>query len=165
MANLPLIKNIFINMKYCFILSSQFFKYCKILLLRPGCIYKGQILWAYIQGKGKQFNLQSVKLTFLSFQYKAHISKLFTLCYMWNMLKVNNKDTRVCKVNNKVKYKDPVDVILTSLLLFLNTFHFLLQCFHCWLWSINCWLRLLFVVLMLCACWNEFRQSFHLWKN
>ena len=41
------------------------------------------------------------------------------------MFKVNNKDTRKRKVNNKVKNKDTVDVVLASLLLTLNTFHFL----------------------------------------
>ena len=50
---------------------------------------------------------------------------------MWNMFKVNNKDTRIHKVNDKVKNKDTVDVVLASLLLTLTTFHFLLQCFYC----------------------------------
>ena len=48
-----------------------------------------------------------------------------------NMFKVNNKDTRICKVNDKVKNKDTIDVVLASLLLTLNTFYFLLQCFYC----------------------------------
>ena len=33
------------------------------------------------------------------------------------MFKVNNKDTRIRKVNDKVKNKDTVDVVLASLLL------------------------------------------------
>ena len=53
------------------------------------------------------------------------------------MFKVNNKDTRTRKVNDKVKNKDSIDVALASLLLTLNKFHFLLQCFYCWLWSVN----------------------------
>ena len=36
---------------------------------------------------------------------------------MWNMFKVNNKDTRIRKANNKVKNKDTDDVILACLLL------------------------------------------------
>ena len=48
-----------------------------------------------------------------------------------NMFKVNNKDTRICKVNDKVKNKDTIDIVLASLLLTLNTFYFLLQCFYC----------------------------------
>ena len=63
--------------------------------------------WAYIRTKDgraggayireeKHFNLQSVKLTFLSFfQYKARISAFFKSCKMSNMFKVNNKDTRI----------------------------------------------------------------------
>ena len=43
--------------------------------------------------------------------------------------KVNNKDTRICKVDDKVK--DTINVVLASLLLTLNTFHFLLQSFYC----------------------------------
>ena len=43
------------------------------------------------------------------------------------MFKVNNKDTRIRKVNEKVKNKETVDVVLASLLLTLSTFHFLLQ--------------------------------------
>ena len=108
---------------------------------------------AYIREE-KHFNLKSVKLIFLCFiQYRARISAFFTSCKMWNMFKVNNKDTRICKVDDKVKKnKDTVDVVLASLLLILNTFHFLIQCFYCWLWSVNCRLGLLFVVLRLCAC-------------
>ena len=45
------------------------------------------------------------------------------------MFKVNNKDTRIRKINDKVKNKDTVDVVLASLLFTLNTFHFLLKCF------------------------------------
>ena len=51
----------------------------------------------------------------------------FTSPKIWNMFKVNNKDTRIRKVNNKVKNKDTVDIVLASLLLTLNAFHFLLH--------------------------------------
>ena len=89
------------------------------------------------------------------------------LCKIWNMFKVNNKDTRTHKVNTKVNNKDIIDIVLISLLLNLNIMHLLLQCFYCWLWSVNCQLGLLLVVLILCTCWcwNEFRQRFHLWRN
>ena len=89
------------------------------------------------------------------------------LCKIWNMFKVNNKDTRTHKVNNKVNNKDIIDIVLISLLLNLNIMHLLLQCFYCCLWSVNCQLGLLLVVLILCTCWcwNEFRQRFHLWRN
>ena len=120
--------------------------------------------WAYIRGGiytrslylgGKALQFASVKLTFLSFfQYKARILAFFTSPKIWNMFKVNNKDTRIRKVNNKVKNKDTVDIVLASLLLTLNTFHFLFHCFYCWLWSVNCRLWLLLVALTLCACWN-----------
>ena len=57
---------------------------------------------------------------------KAHISAYFTSCQLQNMFKVINKDTRIRKVNDKVNNKDILDVVLVSLLLTLNTFHFLL---------------------------------------
>ena len=41
------------------------------------------------------------------------------------MFKVNNKDTRIRKVNDKFKNKDTFDVVLASSLLISNTFHFL----------------------------------------
>ena len=41
------------------------------------------------------------------------------------MFKVNNKDRRIRKINDKVSNKDTVDVVLVSLLLNLNMFHFL----------------------------------------
>ena len=86
---------------------------------------------AYIREE-KHFSLQSVKLTFLSFfQYKVRILTFFLSCKMREMFKINNKDSRILKVNDKVKNKDTVDVALASLLLTLNTFHFLLQCFYC----------------------------------
>ena len=47
------------------------------------------------------------------------------------MFKVNNKDTRIHKVNDKVKNKDNDDAILAYLLLTLNIFQLLLQCFYC----------------------------------
>ena len=133
-----------------------------------GPLFRGRLIYgrAYIWDE-KHFNLQSVKLiTFLSFfQYKARILGYLTSCKMWKMFKVNNKGTRIPKVNNEVNNKDTLDVVLVSLLLNLNTFHFLLQCFYCWLWSVNCWRELLLVVLTLCVCWNQFRQSFHLQRN
>ena len=46
------------------------------------------------------------------------------------MFRVNNKDTRIRKVTDKVKNKDSVEVVLASLLLTLNTFH-LLQDSYC----------------------------------
>ena len=49
---------------------------------------------------------------------------------MCDIFKVNSKDTKICKVNDQVKNKDTVDVIPASLLLTLNTFHFLLQCLY-----------------------------------
>ena len=111
-------------------------------------------------------SLQSVKVTFLSFfTSRARILAFFTLCKMWNMFKVNIKDTIIRKVSDKVKYKDTIDVVLASLLLTLNKCHFLLKCVYCCLWSVNWRLELLFVVLTLRACWNQFRQSFHLWGN
>ena len=39
------------------------------------------------------------------------------------MFKVNNKDTRIRKINDKVSNKDTVNVVLVSLTL--NMFHFL----------------------------------------
>ena len=102
--------------------------YRKIPLTRPGRIYgqnshlkfDGPIFrWgrgrAYIREE-KNFNLQSVKLIFLSFfQYKARISTFFMSGNMWNMFKVNNKDSRIRDVKDKVKNKDTVDVVLASL--------------------------------------------------
>ena len=73
-------------------------------------------------------------LFFLFILYKLHVLAFFTSCKMKNMFKANNKDTRIRKVNDKIKRKDTVDVVLASLLLTLNTFHFLLQSFNCWLW-------------------------------
>ena len=45
---------------------------------------------------------------------------------MWKMSNVSNKDTRIRKVNDEVKNKDPVDVVQASLLLTLNVVHLLL---------------------------------------
>ena len=113
----------------------------------------------------KSFNLQSVKPTFLSFfSVCSTYFDVFILYKIWNTLKVNNKDTRIRRVNNKVKNKDTADVVLVSLLLTLNTFHFFLQCFCHWPWSVNSRLGL-FVVLTFCDCWEQFRQSFPLWRN
>ena len=71
----------------------------------------------YTRGGGyiweeKHFNLQSAKLFFLSFfQYEARISAFFTSRKIWNMF----------KVNDKVKNKDTVNVVLATLLLTLST--------------------------------------------
>ena len=74
----------------------------------------------------KHFDLKSVSLIFFSFfQYQARISAFFT------SLKVSNKDTRIRKVNVKVKNKDTVDVVLFFLLLTLNAFYFFLERFYC----------------------------------
>ena len=43
---------------------------------------------------------------------------------VWNLFKVNNKDTR--------------RLVLVSLLLSLNRIHTLFWCYHCWLWISNC---------------------------
>ena len=45
---------------------------------------------------------------------------------MRNTFEVNNKDTRIRKVNYKVRNNDTVVVVVASLSLTLNTFHFLL---------------------------------------
>ena len=45
------------------------------------------------------------------------------------MFKVNNKEISIGKVNDKVKNKDTIDVVLTTSLLTLDAFHFLLKCF------------------------------------
>ena len=81
-----------------------------------GPYLRGHIyIWAYTWEE-KHFILQSVKHTFfLFFQYKACILAFFTSWKMCNMFKVNNKDTRIHKVNNKIKNKDTVDVVLASL--------------------------------------------------
>ena len=47
------------------------------------------------------------------------------------MFEVNIKDTRIRKVNARVKNKDTVDIVLVTLLSTLSTIHFLLQCFDC----------------------------------
>ena len=56
-------------------------------------------------------------------QQQKHKSK------MGNMFKVNNKDTRICKINNNVNNKVTVAVVLISLLLNLNIFHLWFQCY------------------------------------
>ena len=69
-----------------------------------------------------------LNLLFVFFQHKSRISVFFASC---KMFKVNNKDIRICKVYDKVKKKDTVDVVLAYLLLNLNIFNFLLQYFYC----------------------------------
>ena len=98
-------------------------------------------------------------------QCKACILAYFSSCNMWNMFKINNKGTRIRRVNDKVNNKDTIDVVLVSLLLTFNTFDYLLQSFYFWIGSVNCRLELLLVVLTLCSCWNQFRKSFHFWRN
>ena len=76
-------------------------------------------------------NTSSYKLlnlfSFHFFQYKARISAFFTSCKMRDIFKVNNKDTRIRKIDDKVKNKDSPDIALASLLLTLSSFHFLLK--------------------------------------
>ena len=91
----------------------------------------------YMGGKEKHLNLQYVKVESYPYTRKYGSEKACILAYctlhkMWNTFKVKIKDTRIHKVNNK----DTVDVILVSLLLTLDTFHFLLQFFYCWLWPV-----------------------------
>ena len=70
-------------------------------------------------------NLLNLSLFFF-LQYKARILEYFASCKIWNMFKVNNKGTKIRKVNEIVNNKDTADVVLVSLFLTLNTFHFLL---------------------------------------
>ena len=76
----------------------------------------------------KHFNLQSVKfITFLSFSSIKLVFRHVSCCAKCEICsKLTIKDTRIRKVNDKVNNKDTVDVVLVSLLLTLNTFHFLL---------------------------------------
>ena len=111
----------------------------------------GELLGAYIREK-KRFNSQSFKPIFISFfpiikHVSRHLSRR-ARCEICSKLTIR---IRIPKVNDKVKTKDIVDVVLASLLLTLNTFHFLLQCFHGRIWSVNCRLGFLFVVLTLFA--------------
>ena len=77
--------------------------------LYSGGLYGG----AYIREE-KHFNLQSVKLAFLFLQYKARISAFSRRgrCEICSKLTI---DTSIRKVNDKVKNKDTIDIILTSL--------------------------------------------------
>ena len=134
--------------------------------LYSGALYTAMRAGELIFGRKNTSICNFLNLLFFLFSSIKHVLWHFSrrARQFNNKDKVNNKDTRIGKVNDKIWNKDTVDVVLTSLLLTLNTFHFLLQCLYCWLWSVNCRLGLLFVVLMLCACWNQFRQSFHLWR-
>ena len=79
----------------------------------------------------KHFNLQSVKLSFLSnLQHKTGILAFFTSCKMWNIFKV-------IKTPEYVDV-DTVDVVLASILLTLKAFDFLWQCLYCLLWYVQC---------------------------
>ena len=53
----------------------------------------------------------------------------FTSYKIRNMFKVNDKDTRIHKVNDKVKKKDTVDVVLACLLLTLLTLNTHFTCY------------------------------------
>ena len=68
---------------------------------------------------GQRTNLKQVHL-------EASILTFFRWCKLRTMFKVNNKDTRIHKVNDKVKNKDTDDAILAYLLLTWNIFHLLL---------------------------------------
>ena len=89
-------------------------------------LYRGPIL------KRKNTSICKLLKPFCSifFQYKARIPTFMTLCKMRNMFKVHNKDTRIHKVNDKVKNKDTIDVVLVTLFLIINTFHSLFQWFY-----------------------------------
>ena len=127
--------------------TREVLKYRKIPLIHPGRIRQRVNLMGLYSGDGGREDCiqdenaslcQSVKLTFLSFfQNKARILAIFTSCKMWNMFKVKTTDTRIRKVNNKIKNKDTIDAVLAFLLLILNTFHFLLPFLFCWLWSVH----------------------------
>ena len=71
--------------------------------------------------------------------------------------------------NDKVKDKDTFDVVLDisnfeHISLLVTVFSIVNFSSVSIVLSVNCWLRLLFVGLTFCVCWNQFRQSFHLWK-
>ena len=136
-------------------------------LIHPGRIYGQRTNLMGLYSGELHFSLQSVKvITFLSFSSIKLVLWHISRNERWKIkFKVKNKGTRISKVNDKVNSKDTVDVVLVSLLLKLNAFHFLLQCFYYWLWLVNCRLGLLLVVLTLCVFWNQFRQSFRLWRN
>ena len=94
-------------------------EYRKIPLIHPGRIY-GQRTYlmglhsgrrGLIFGRKNTSNCNLLNIIFF-FQYKTRILIFFTSCKMWNMLKVNNKDTRIRKVDDKVKNTDTVDVVL-----------------------------------------------------
>ena len=76
-------------------------------------------------------NTSIVNVLNLLFFLFSRIKHVFHVVQNVKYVRVNNKDTRTRKVNDKVKNKDTVDVVLASLLLTLNTFHFLSQCFYC----------------------------------
>ena len=94
-------------------------EYRKIPLIHSGRIY-GQRTYlmglhsgrrGLIFGRKNTSNCNLLNIIFF-FQYKTRILIFFTSCKMWNMLKVNNKDTRIRKVDDKVKNKETVDVVL-----------------------------------------------------
>ena len=89
--------------------------------IRDGVLYLGE--------KTLQYAICYTYYFSFFLQCKACILAYFSSCNMWNMFKINNKGTRIRRVNDKVNNKDTIDVVLVSLFLNLNTFHFLLQCF------------------------------------
>ena len=94
--------------------------YRKMSLIRPGFIYEQRANVMVLCSMGRGGGGAYIQFTFLFFfQYKARISTFF-----------DNKDTGIRKINDKVKNKDTVKVILASLLITLNIFNFLSQCLY-----------------------------------
>ena len=73
-------------------------------------------------GEGEEASIRAL-------QCKARILAFFMSGEIWNMFKLISKDTRISQVNDKVKNKDTVEVVLASLLLALNLLHFLFCCY------------------------------------
>ena len=68
-------------------------------------------------------SLQLILVTQLTFTCST--STIETTEKVWNMFKVNNKNTII-------------DIVLVFLLLTLNLFHTFFYCFFCWLWKSKC---------------------------
>ena len=116
----------------------------EILLIRPERIY-GQstnLMDLYLRVRGMEYIWKKSTSTcnLLTYYFSFILSSINSVFWhltpykVWKMFKVNNKNTRTRKINNKVNNKGIVHVVLVSLLLNLNIFCFLLQCFHRWLW-------------------------------